>query len=161
MCNKMVYLFIPGTNLDEKDDDEKGFEWINTNHPRMYATAAVAEQNSLNCSTTYNPYTVSAKDATVASCLKQQQQSQHQHQHQQQHHPYSSPATVIPSKHQTFITASYNTMIPPHNKYSHVHKVSVFIILRNHSIAAIRRIAQIFFLSNCFRLLSREKEKNI
>lgn len=32
--------------LNEKEEDEKGFEWINSNHPRIYATTAVAEQNS-------------------------------------------------------------------------------------------------------------------
>lgn len=110
-----VFSVRKGTNLDEKDADEKGFEWINTNHPRMYATAAVAEQNSLNCPVPYNPYTVTVnKDVPLNSCLKQQQ-----------HHTFTSPATMMPQKHQTFITANYNTMIPPHSKYSHVHKVNV------------------------------------
>lgn len=41
--------------LNEKEEDEKGFEWINTNHPRIYATTAVAEQNSLS---TFNSNTM-------------------------------------------------------------------------------------------------------
>lgn len=48
--------------MDDKEDDEKGFEWIsNSNHPRIYATTAVAEQNALS---TFNPHTIFApKDA--------------------------------------------------------------------------------------------------
>lgn len=38
-----------GTTLNDKEEDEKGFEWINnSNHPRIYATTAVAEQNALS-----------------------------------------------------------------------------------------------------------------
>lgn len=45
-----------GTTLNEKEEDEKGFEWINNrNHPRIYATTAVAEQNAL---TTFNTNTM-------------------------------------------------------------------------------------------------------
>lgn len=50
-------LFIDaGTTLNEKEEDEKGFEWLNnSNHPRIYATTAVAEQNSLS---TFNSNTM-------------------------------------------------------------------------------------------------------
>lgn len=45
-----------GTTLNEKEEDEKGFEWINnSNHPRIYATTAVAEQNALS---TFNTNTM-------------------------------------------------------------------------------------------------------
>lgn len=45
-----------GTTLNEKEEDEKGFEWINnSNHPRIYATTAVAEQNALS---TFNSNTL-------------------------------------------------------------------------------------------------------
>lgn len=45
-----------GTNINDKEDDEKGFEWINnSDHPRIYATTAVAEQNAL---TTFNTNTM-------------------------------------------------------------------------------------------------------
>lgn len=51
----LLLLFAIGTMLNEKEEDEKGFEWINTNHPRIYATTAVAEQNSLS---TFNSNTM-------------------------------------------------------------------------------------------------------
>ncbi|XP_055701881.1 nephrin-like [Phlebotomus papatasi] len=39
----------PKPSLSDREDEEKGFEWINnTAHPRLYATAALAEQNGLN-----------------------------------------------------------------------------------------------------------------
>ncbi|XP_059607786.1 nephrin-like [Phlebotomus argentipes] len=38
----------PQPSLTDRDDEEKGFEWINNVHPRLYATAALAEQNGLN-----------------------------------------------------------------------------------------------------------------
>lgn len=43
--------------MNEKEEDEKGFEhWINnSNHPRIYATTAVAEQNALS---TFNSNTM-------------------------------------------------------------------------------------------------------
>lgn len=42
--------------MNEKEEDEKGFEWLNnSNHPRIYATTAVAEQNSLS---TFNSNTM-------------------------------------------------------------------------------------------------------
>lgn len=42
--------------MNDKEDDEKGFEWINnSNHPRIYATTAVAEQNALS---TFNTNTI-------------------------------------------------------------------------------------------------------
>lgn len=42
--------------MNEKEEDEKGFEWINnSNHPRIYATTAVAEQNALS---TFNSNTL-------------------------------------------------------------------------------------------------------
>uniref|UniRef100_A0A1B0CFD3 Fibronectin type-III domain-containing protein n=1 Tax=Lutzomyia longipalpis TaxID=7200 RepID=A0A1B0CFD3_LUTLO len=43
----------PQPSLGDRDD-EKGFEWINTTaHPRLYATAALAEQNGLNALGSY------------------------------------------------------------------------------------------------------------
>lgn len=53
----ITVLFIQtGTTLNEKEEDEKGFEWLNnSNHPRIYATTAVAEQNSLS---TFNSNTM-------------------------------------------------------------------------------------------------------
>ncbi|XP_037033007.1 neural cell adhesion molecule 2 [Bradysia coprophila] len=115
LCNDSVESIeknpdiIPqGNKLDDKDEDEKGFEWINnSNHPRMYATAAVAEQNLANSTSTYNPFNINSQNCTS---LKQQQQ----HQQQQQHHAFPT------SQHQTFIT-NYSTMVP-HSKYNHIHK---------------------------------------
>lgn len=112
--------YLLGTNLDDKEDDEKGFEWINSNHPRMYATAAVAEQNSLNCPAPYSLYSNVTKDPVALNRMKQQPAlliGQDQ--------TFSTSSATLPSKHQTFISANYNTMIPPHSKYGHVHKVSV------------------------------------
>lgn len=51
-----VNAYATGTTLNEKEEDEKGFEWINnSNHPRIYATTAVAEQNALS---TFNSNTL-------------------------------------------------------------------------------------------------------
>lgn len=51
-----LLLFHLGTTMNDKEEDEKGFEWINnSNHPRIYATTAVAEQNALS---TFNSNTM-------------------------------------------------------------------------------------------------------
>lgn len=51
-----LLLFYLGTTMNDKEEDEKGFEWINnSNHPRIYATTAVAEQNALS---TFNSNTM-------------------------------------------------------------------------------------------------------
>lgn len=72
----------------------------------MFATAAVAEQNLANSTSTYNPFNINSQNCTS---LKQQQQ--------QQHHAFPT------SQHQAFIT-NYSTMLP-HSKYNHIHKVII------------------------------------
>ena len=106
----------------------------------MYATAALAEQNSLNSAISYNSFGVANNNQH--SILKQiptsmhqqkmhQQQQQHLHQHHSLHQLQQQPAVVVPlpqqhlfptSQNQTFLT-NYSTMIP-HSKYNHIPKVS-------------------------------------
>lgn len=91
----------------------------------MYATAAVAEQNSLSCTVPYSLYAATMKDPVALNCLNQKPVMM-----SGQQQPFSSVAsTTLPSKHQTFISTNYNTMIPPHSKFGHVHKVSDFLLL--------------------------------
>lgn len=116
-CDKKILVsFFAESQMDEKDEEEKGFEWLsNSNNPRMYATAALAEQNSLNSSTaSYNSFNVSNQN-----CLKQQHHPHQQHHLQQQH--------VFPTTpNQTYIT-NYSTMIPQskYNNHYQQHKVPI------------------------------------
>lgn len=98
ICNPLLHI-IKGTKTDEREEDEKAFEWINKTHPNIYATAALAEQNGVN-TTQYDriPYTMNDK-----MCMQQQQQLQQQHTQQQQQYPIGN--------HQNYYTTL--TMPPP------------------------------------------------
>ncbi|XP_037916377.1 nephrin isoform X1 [Hermetia illucens] len=89
-------------DADDHDDDD---EWTTTktgnSHSRPYATAALAEQNAVITSSTYDriPYGVMDKMPGVQSqsnLLHQQQQPQHQHHH------HAAPQYIT----------TYNTLIP-------------------------------------------------
>ncbi|XP_067628687.1 LOW QUALITY PROTEIN: uncharacterized protein side-VIII [Eurosta solidaginis] len=91
---------------DGRDDDE---EWTTKGHNRAYATAAMAEQNAVITSSTYDhimpTYAVVDKKSAAAAVnhlqqLQHQQQQQQHHQQQQQQHP----------SHGQYI--QYNTLIP-------------------------------------------------
>ncbi|XP_031626202.1 nephrin-like isoform X1 [Contarinia nasturtii] len=113
-----------GTTLNEKEEDEKGFEWINnSNHPRIYATTAVAEQNALS---TFN-FTI-PKDVIPHPWpnVYAQQRIPHPFPHLSLPQPTDgmidtmamSPnavASLQQKQHQTFIPP------PTQNKYAHMH----------------------------------------
>lgn len=104
----------------------------------MYATAALAEQNSLNSSTaSYNSFNVGQQN-----CLQQQQQQLQQH-HQMHHQIAVPPLSVVVSQqqfhqqhvfpssqaNQTYM-ANYSTMLPP-SKFNNHPKVSAINVVQN------------------------------
>ena len=90
--------------LDGRDDDD---EWTTKGHNRAYATAALAEQNAVITSSTYDhivPTYAIVDKKTQQNHLQQLQQLQQQ---QQAHVPYIQYNTLIPVGKMSAAAAAY------------------------------------------------------